>query len=375
MSPREQLTKYQNIQSDCQTELTAAKQRKTSLKNQIQYMNSQIYLTQAKIGQTQSRISLLKVQIDELGRKIGILDNSLNDVSNLFINRVVATYKAGQISSVDLLLSSDQFGDFYRKWKYFKAAQLNDRQMLLAMEQMRADYDKRKAEKENKQNELENLKAQLDAQRKELAQKKGEKEYLLKVTQSQENKYQNLLEEAKQEIQEIQRAALALKESGKSVHVDKGELIGVQGNTGFSTGNHLHFGVYNFDLINDLGSNWYLSNYLNPLDYLTNKKVSWEVGCGNDGTKNVGGGSWRWPMEGFRVTQGFGVTCYRSWYKSKNNPSGIHPALDLAGPAGASIYAVEEGEAYFCDNCDQYGANGVFVFHPDGKMTIYWHVK
>jgi len=367
-----QLEIYNEVQGDCQKELVNLADQKSSLKNQISYMNSQIQLTQAKIGQTQSKISLLEAQIDELGRKIGILDTSLNDVSALFINRVVATYKAGQVSSVDLLLSSEKFANFYRRWKYFRVAQLNDRKMLLAMEKMRADYDQRKDEKEVKQAELEELKAQLDAQRNSLAQQKKEKEYLLTVTQNNEKRYQNLLAEARKEIAEIQQAALLLKQSGKSVRVEKEEFIGIQGNTGYSTGDHLHFGVYNYGSIEDLGSNWYYSNYLNPLDYLAGREVSWRSGCGADGTKSVGGGGWIWPMKNLSyVSQGYGYTCHsNALYGGRP-----HPAIDLVGPINAQIYSVDEGEAYFCRNCLGDGGNGVFVFHPNGKMTMYWHVK
>ncbi len=371
-SQEEQLEIYNEVQSDCQQELSNIANQKSSLKNQISYMNSQIQLTQAKIGQTQSKISLLEAQVNELGRKIGILDTSLDDVSALFINRVIATYKAGQVSSVDLLLSSEKFGNFYRRWKYFQVAQLNDRKMLMAMEKMRADYDQRKEEKEVKQAELEELKAQLDAQRNNLAQQKQEKEYLLTVTQNNERRYQNLLAEARKEIAEIQQAALFLKQSGKSIKVDKQEFIGIQGNTGYSTGDHLHFGVYNYGSIDDLGDSWYYSNYVNPLDYLAGQEVSWRSGCGSDGTKSVGGGGWPWPMKDLSyISQGYGYTCHsNALYGGRP-----HPAIDLVGPMNTQIYSVDEGEAYFCRNCLGDGGNGVFVFHPNGKMTMYWHVK
>jgi murein DD-endopeptidase MepM/ murein hydrolase activator NlpD len=78
-----------------------------------------------------------------------------------------------------------------------------------------------------------------------------------------------------------------------------------------------------------------------------------------------------WPMSSIKVTQNFGSnTCYNYMYGGK-----AHPALDLVGVGDLSVRAVADGQGYFCRNCLGDGGNGVFIFHSDGYMTLYWHLK
>ncbi|MDA1316806.1 MAG: hypothetical protein O3B87_02145, partial [bacterium] len=228
--------------------------------------------------------------------------------------------------------------------------------------------------RERKIEELDTLKVSLDIQQDSLVAQQAAKANLLSITKSDENTYQQLLESARAELNTIQQAVKYLQQSGEAVPVSKGDFIGVQGSTGYSTGDHLHFGVYNYSSIADLVGNWYYNNWEDPGNVLPSRQVEWSSGCGDDGTKTVGNGSfgWEWPISNLKyITQGAGHTCYSDVYY-KGNP---HPAWDMAGPINTSIYAVDSGNAYYCRNCLGDGGNGVFVFHPNGKMTMYWHVK
>ena len=147
----------------------------------------------------------------------------------------------------------------------------------------------------------------------------------------------------------------------------------------FSRGPFLFFGFYKYtleDFQTHKNWNWYFSSYIDPLSVLKSKTIKWDTSCYRDpgkgrGDAESGNGSWSWPMSKPRITQNYGsATCYNWMYGNKP-----HPALDIVGIGDISIYAVEDGNAYFCRNCLKDGGNGVFIFHEGGKMSLYWHLK
>ncbi|MCL4383988.1 hypothetical protein M1116_00880 [Patescibacteria group bacterium] len=347
-------TNLQNQIDQYNQKLQALSRAKDTLANQISILNSQIDLTILKISQTEIAINTLKKDISILTEQIGKLDISLNQISNIFIQRVAENYKLQKKPPILLLISTTGFNDFYENYKYISKLQQNNRNTLLEMETVRTNYDLQKEAKVKKQQELTDLQSNLSEQQKNLDRQKLSKTTLLQLTKNDEKKYQALKAQAENELSALLRAKFVGKR-----FVKKGEALGLMGNSGYSFGDHLHFGLYN--LREENLADWSYTNDISSFDYLKNHRLPMDdLDLPSDFFTSC--------HEGGSITQCRGNTKYSYLYSDH-----FHHGIDMVS-TNKTVYAVDDGEAYFFRGDSSLG-NHVKLFHSDGKMTLYLHLQ
>jgi len=194
-------------------------------------------------------------------------------------------------------------------------------------------------------------KSQLEAFQRDLARQKEEKQDLLEETQNSEDKYQALLGQVRSELAALQLAVDL--PAGEGTAVERGDVIGYMGNTGCSSGPHVHFG------------------------YVKNGKAK-------DPESLLKNGYLSWPITNHEVTQEFGANYY---FYMRNFGIPGHDALDIAvsgcpGCGGAPVMAARDGNLYYAQDSKVYCpwlnnsiGKGAIIDHGDGERTIYWHLR
>ncbi len=341
----------------------------TTLKAELEKFDASIAITIAQIYQTVNEIEELEKEIAALSTKIGHLDISLDQLSQILVKRIAETYKKGKIDAFALLFSSNNFSEFIGRYKYLRVIQLHDRKLMIQMETVRTNYADQKTVKEEKQAELEAARKKLELQRALLAQQKADKERLLEATQNDEKRYQQLISRAKAELVAI-RGILAGQ--GKEVEVgavSEGQKIAtlIEGASCNSSGTHLHFMVtQNSDTHNPFS---YLKG---GIDHENCSGSSCESG---DGDSFNPGGSWNWPLNPkITFTQGYGHTwaIEHTWVGKVYD---FHNGIDIVSDS-LEVKAVRAGKLY--QGVYEGGCNLTYVRvdHDDSDLdTLYLHVN
>ena len=334
-------------QEELRQKIVDAQSKEKSLESEIIALNSQIELTRLEIEETETRLRQLGFDIDDVSLKLDQTKEDISYTQSVADLRIRTIYKQSYVGGFDSFLGSLSFNDFLTRQKYTQVIRDQDLALLQNLDSLKKEFSGQKLTLEGKKKKEENLKANLDSKKADLARQEGSKQYILGVTKNNEQRYQALLAQVQQEIAAIARL---LGGGVKLGPVKRGEIIAFQGNTGCSTGSHLHFGLY-------LNPNNPFSP-TNPKPYLDS-------------------GALRWPMNNPTITQWFGNV----W----SSAIGPHTGVDMIVHHGAPIYAAKDGVAYLStDNgCPWLGSiitgtvpgKWIKIVHDNGWATIYGHIK
>lgn len=178
-------SELKNQQQNNQKQIDEAKDEQEKIKSQMSSIQKEVENLNATIASYENEIDDLTDQIDETASKIDEmtqeLDNKqkeLEEKEKLLEKRLVATYKAGDTSYLDLLLSSGSLTDFLSN--YYLIEQLNDSDSKLIdtikatkaqIEESKTQLEESKVQLEDARELQKNKKAALDISKSEKTQK------------------------------------------------------------------------------------------------------------------------------------------------------------------------------------------------------------
>lgn len=341
-----QLNENLKKQAQLQNSIKNAQNQVKTLANQITIIDSQVSLTELQIDETTNRIAQLAIDVANTTSKLDQTVSDLNKRTELANNRVRAVYEQGSIKPIEMMLQTEGFTNYLLLQKYSDAIHDQDVKLVTSLQELKESFETEKTQLSDQKKSQEDLNTQLNDQRNQLNEQKQQKSSLLATTKNSEEIYQRLLAQAKLDQQSIQAALFNL--GTRLGPVNRGDIIAFQGNTGCSTGSHVHFGYL-------IGG-----RPVDPLPYLNS-------------------GALGWPETNPRITQYFGAN--PSFYAQLGQYGG-HPAIDMTAGYGAPIRAAKNGTAYLSsDNgCPSLlpGTGkgwGITIDHGDGTKTIYWHIQ
>ena len=347
----ENLLNIKNEQQDKLNEINKEKVKKEAKLNQL---DSEIEDTETQIVRAIESIESLKEEILTSGKEAKKYQEKILELESDIIplkqklNKLLPVYhELSARSMVERLLTSSSLSEALNEVQAYNKLSQSIGQPLVEMSRYQEELENARAklaEYEQNNNELKKRKV---VQKNLLESQKKYKEKLLTKTQAEiDELIRQETELAKRELEveeEINKYLSEYKPDKLSdKFVKRGEIIGYQGDSGFSTGSHLHFTVF-------VDNN--LKKFHNPYKHLDPGHLSY-------------------PLEKYRLTQGFGMTPFA---KRGRYGGGPHNGIDIVNFPGASVKAAADGTIIMDKYFGSYG-NAIIIDHGNNLYTLYGHL-
>ena len=177
------------------------------LDNQIELTNLKVSEVEKNLGQKNMLLSDLTNYIEALTKRISKIDTTMSIQNEGLKKRIIERYKSGSDLTILNLLTSGSTKTALLKLQYLQELEEQDRKILSYMKDTKADYGVQQKLIEKKKSEIEEVKKEIEKQKESLVvyqtslnKQNEDKQYLLKLTQNDEAKYQRLLSQIQSEI-------------------------------------------------------------------------------------------------------------------------------------------------------------------------------
>jgi murein DD-endopeptidase MepM/ murein hydrolase activator NlpD len=315
-----QITQIQKEIDELQKQLDETSQNKKTLQNQINQLTTTIKNLKANINLTASKITAANLNIEQLNEQIQIKEGEIADSKQVLAETIRNMNEAESKSLVEILLANASLSDFYGDIERIKDYQETINANLGQLKELKNDLQEQESAKEAEKNNLLNLQSQLTDQKKITESQNNQKNILLQETKNKEATYQKQLADQLAKEQALQDEISAYEEQIR-IEIDPNSL------------------------------------------------------------PKTGSGVLSWPVDNPVITQGFGSTPFAT-----QNPqvykNGEHPGIDLRAAVGTPIKAARAGVVTavsttisYCHGYQIGYGEWVLIKHDNNLSTFYSHLS
>ncbi len=341
----EDAEKYRELQEKKEKEAA-------TFEGQVKQTEETIHVVEHAVESTVKQVATKEKELTQTSGEIESTKQKLDQLEDQQDEAIVTLYILGNISTTEMLAGTKTMSEYVDRTEYLSAIEKQVNDVIEDTSETKQALESKKTNLEQKKTELSRLKEQQKAQQSGLEQEKQQKNILLASANKQADTYDKLADEAEARKQEFDRQVAAALRAAKSKpgsvirkgRVKKGDAIGYMGNSGYSTGAHLHF-----------------STIQNGGDYVNPRNI-----IGKNGNA--------WPFDSFYVTQEFGKPNWAARYA-------WHNGIDMVdkGGYGAPVRAMADGEIIEpFPNYNGWMPGGygryVVIDHGNGLWSLYGHM-
>lgn len=338
-----QQEKLQAENQQLQTQLDSLREDQAQKQAYLETLQEQISLVQEQILTTRENIQDLNESIGQLTLKLKASQAEVQDTIDLFKQRLVALYTAGNVSTLEILLDSKSLSDFTTRMELIDTMALRDQEIIGQLEDYMAKTQADREQLEAQKQEVASLQVTLEGKEKELAALYEENQAALGDIQGQVYATENQLQVNEEELAEserlVQEAIAAQKRAEEEAKKQAQAAAPPAAVETPSSGE------------NGSGTSDGGSGAVSPPT---------PSGGGSSGFDPI------WPLPG--------VTYISDHFGGARG----HKGMDIAGPWGTPIVAAADGQVIEANATDSWGYSWgyyVLIYHNGTYSTRYAHMS
>lgn len=326
-----------------QTLLDSLREDQAQKQAYLETLQEQISLVQEQILTTRENIQDLNESIGQLTLKLEASQAEVQDTIDLFKQRLVALYTAGNVSTLEILLDSKSLSDFTTRMELIDTMALRDQEIIGKLEDYIAKTQADREQLEAQKQEVASLQVTLEGKEKELAALYEENQAALGDIQGQVYATENQLQVNEEELAESERLVQeAIAAQKRAEEEAKKQAQAAAPPAAVETPSSGENGSGNGD-----GGSVAVS-------------PPTPSGGGSSGFDPI------WPLPG--------VTYISDHFGGARG----HKGMDIAGPWGTPIVAAADGQVIEANATDSWGYSWgyyVLIYHNGTYSTRYAHMS
>lgn len=212
-----ELEQLKKDQAETQNQINDKEAYVTELNNQIDLIDEQMYILEDQLQELADKIKELELSIDTINEKITTLQMQITDneaeieqkradieeLYELFKDRVRSMYMEGQISDIQILLTSSSFSEYLTMSGYMSMIAKHDSEMLDQITDEINELDILESRLEIEKGQVDENQAKLVSEKEELENQKKENEELKATLEAKTAELEKQKEDVKQTILEL----------------------------------------------------------------------------------------------------------------------------------------------------------------------------
>ena len=299
--------------NDAKNKQTQIKQELSETMQEIQKLSSSIAESEEKLAELTKEVNKLEEEIKVISEELKQAEEEFEKQRDLLETRLIAQYKSGKTSYLDVLLNSTSITDFISRYHYVTMIAQKDTDLLNEMEDEKERIQKAKTELEQKESEFKIKKANAEKENVVLKNNQALKESYVAKLNDDEKELQNQIDTYTSELRKIDAAIRAAEQSAN-----------------LNSGGQTNYNKYT-------------------------------------------GGTMAWPT---RITKRVN-SIYAPYGRSDTYGyyGSAHRGVDINAPYGTSIYAAADGQVIYVNKSGYGGGYGLYVVisHGNNVYTLYGH--